>query len=75
MSKFSNFGLAKAFTEDQEEMILSNSPTVSVAVKRKGIVLRQLLSRIIALGACSYFLVCPWESACLGGWAGVSLLN
>ncbi len=37
--KVLDFGLAKAFAGDQEEMILSDSPTLSVAETRKGVIL------------------------------------
>jgi serine/threonine protein kinase len=37
--KVLDFGLAKAFAGDQEEMILSDSPTLSVAATQQGIIL------------------------------------
>ncbi len=37
--KVLDFGLAKAFAGEQEEMILSDSPTISVAATQKGVIL------------------------------------
>ncbi len=37
--KVLDFGLAKAFAGDQEEMILSDSPTLSVAATQRGVIL------------------------------------
>jgi serine/threonine protein kinase len=37
--KVLDFGLAKAFAGDQEEMILSDSPTISAAATQKGVIL------------------------------------
>jgi serine/threonine protein kinase len=37
--KVMDFGLAKAFAGDQDDMDLSNSPTLSVAATQQGIIL------------------------------------
>ena len=38
-AKVLDFGLAKAFADEQEEMILSNSPTLSMAATQQGVIL------------------------------------